>query len=162
MFDIKSYFHYRAPAKGLECFAIRKTNWRRLQLKAVNNDEQQMTWNHILLKYRQQQLLDFLRVIYMPMQQLKKQYLNKSTSLVNIQVPLKTKRGWEITVNDPMLDKIVKKTLNEKDVAEEGSESFENQDILDHVRQSLMSMEHKFKQQKKLVNRILSAIKVKE
>ena len=120
MFDLKSYFHYRAPAKGLECFAIRKTNWRRIQLQAVNNDDQQMTWNHILLKYKQRQLLDFLRMIYMPMQQQKKLYLNKSTSLIKIQIPLKTQGCREITVNDPVLESIVKKILVSKYSIEDG------------------------------------------
>ena len=54
MFDLKSYFHYRAPVKGFECFALRKTNWRRLQLIKLNNKDGQMTWNHILMKYKQQ------------------------------------------------------------------------------------------------------------
>ena len=72
MFDLKSYFTYTASSEPVECFAIRKTNWRRIQLHKMGDGEAQIVYNQILFKYKQKQLLDFLRLVYLPQKQIKK------------------------------------------------------------------------------------------
>ena len=72
MFDLKSYFTYTTASQPVEGFAIRKTNWRRIQLYKMGDGEAQIIYNQILFKYKQRQLLDFLRMVYMPPKQIQK------------------------------------------------------------------------------------------
>ena len=97
----------------------------------------------------------------MPMQQLKKKYLNKSTSLVEIQIPMKAKRGWEFIINDPVLEGIVKKTLEAKHSVDDGEKSNENNHIHDSVRHYIQSLELRFEQQHELIRSIVRGIKEK-
>ena len=124
MFDLKSYFTYTASRQPVECFAIRKTNWRRIQLHKMGDVEAQIIYNQILFKYKQRQLLDFLRLVYLPPKQIQK-CLAQKTSFCEIVPCLKSGKTWRVTVDDTMLYTLIQKVLNSTTFQEAGDEGTE-------------------------------------